>query len=238
MSPGLDKLKFCLFQFEQLLLEDEGMVPEILNKFLKWKHCWIIHFSLQQIAQSLLGLTSPLARNRNSCWDFPVPALVSPRIIHLARSQSCKRPLLKPDCEGWGKRRLGQNSRQQPGSVQLFTYSAPPGFFLSLAQKPSFGPHLVSLWSLSRALAVDITKSAEYGSSAQGWLQCVCTSTKQQAGFGGQDTIFPTEPPMAEASQEQGDPRIPTGRGGSGAQSRGGFTSGSSDRDHLTAAAC
>lgn len=65
----------------------------------------------------------------------------------------------------------------------------------------------------------------------------VLAQSNKQA-LGGQDMIFPTEPPMAEASQEQGDPRIPTGRGGSGAQSRGGFTSGSSDRDHLTAAAC
>lgn len=40
MPPGLDKLlKFCLLRLEQLLLEDEGMRPGIVNNFLNWKHC-------------------------------------------------------------------------------------------------------------------------------------------------------------------------------------------------------
>lgn len=102
MSPGLDKLlKFCLFWFEQLLLEDEGMRPEIVNNFLKWKHCWIIHFPHNRLrkAFSVFKANQPLTRNSNPCWDFPVLALVSPRSVHLASSQSCKRHLLKPNFE-------------------------------------------------------------------------------------------------------------------------------------------
>lgn len=38
MPPGLDKLfKFCLVGFEQLLPEDEGTRPGIVNNFLDWK---------------------------------------------------------------------------------------------------------------------------------------------------------------------------------------------------------